>query len=115
MASAPRQSRFHGLREDEAAVGEICLGLTGWTTGYDVASANYLRNMVDTWPDQVVTEADTLEGERRYRAHGQINHYGPAAASCCGRHSGRTYRLGSVGVVPETLSRRVISGGVRSS
>ena len=23
---------------------EICLGLTGWTTGYDVATQNYMKN-----------------------------------------------------------------------
>jgi hypothetical protein len=30
---------------------EICLGLTGWTNGYDVALKNYVKNMVDPWAD----------------------------------------------------------------
>jgi predicted ester cyclase len=30
---------------------EICLGLTSWTTGYEVAAANFYRNMIAPWSD----------------------------------------------------------------
>ena len=42
---------------------EICLGLTGWTTGYEVAAQNYLKNMVQPWADQEMTEVENIEGE----------------------------------------------------
>jgi predicted ester cyclase len=40
---------------------EICLGLTGWTTGYDVAFANYYRNMIAPWADLQFEEQDITE------------------------------------------------------
>lgn len=46
---------------DTAAYTEICLGLTGWTTGYDVASANYYRNMIAPWSDLTFKEEDITE------------------------------------------------------
>lgn len=57
---------------------EICLGLTGWTTGYEIASKNYLRNMVEPWSDQIVTEADSIEGEGAVvtRSHVEATHTG---------------------------------------
>ena len=40
---------------------EICLGLTHWTTGYDVALANYYRNMIAPWSDLAFKEEDVSE------------------------------------------------------
>ncbi|MGI5517994.1 ester cyclase [Streptomyces sp. CA-106131] len=57
---------------------EICLGLTGWTTGYDVALQNYIRNMVEPWSDQVTTEVESVEGEDAVvtRSHLEATHTG---------------------------------------
>jgi len=46
---------------DMAAYTEICLGLTGWTTGYDLALANYYRNMIAPWSDLAFREEDISE------------------------------------------------------
>jgi predicted ester cyclase len=46
---------------DMAAYTEICLGLTEWTTGYDVAFANYYRNMIAPWSDLSFKEEDLTE------------------------------------------------------
>jgi predicted ester cyclase len=43
---------------------EICLGLTGWTTGYDIALKNYVKNMVEPWSDMRTSEEEVIEGER---------------------------------------------------
>jgi len=40
---------------------EICLGLTDWTTGYQVAFANYYRNMIAPWSDMTFKEEDIAE------------------------------------------------------
>jgi predicted ester cyclase len=40
---------------------EICLGLTEWTTGYEVAAANFYRNMVAPWSDMTFTIEDLTE------------------------------------------------------
>jgi predicted ester cyclase len=40
---------------------EICLGLTDWTTGYEVAAANYYRNMVAPWSDMSFAIEDLTE------------------------------------------------------
>jgi predicted ester cyclase len=42
---------------------EICLGLTGWTTGYAPALANFMKNMVAPWSDMVTNVEETVEGE----------------------------------------------------
>jgi len=57
---------------------EICLGLTGWTTGYEVAFGNYVRNMVEPWRDQKVTEIEDVEGEGTVvtRSHVEATHTG---------------------------------------
>ena len=57
---------------------EICLGLTGWTTGYDVASQNFLKNMVEPWSDQTMTEAETIESDDAVvsRFHVEATHVG---------------------------------------
>lgn len=46
---------------DTARYTEICLGLTEWTTGYDVAFANYYRNMIAPWSDLTFKEEDVTE------------------------------------------------------
>lgn len=46
---------------DMAGYTEICLGLTTWTTGYDVALANYYRNMIAPWSDLAFNEEDISE------------------------------------------------------
>ena len=40
---------------------EICLGLTGWTTGYPTAAANFYRNMVAPWSDMTFSVDDITE------------------------------------------------------
>jgi len=47
---------------DFAGYTEICLGLTGWTTGYDAALKNYVKNMVEPWTDLKMTEQEVVEG-----------------------------------------------------
>jgi predicted ester cyclase len=48
---------------DLEAYHEICLGLTGWTTGYTVALSNYMKNMVAPWSDMDFKEEEVHEGE----------------------------------------------------
>jgi predicted ester cyclase len=40
---------------------EICLGLTGWTLGYEVAAANFHRNMIAPWSDMEFRIEDVTE------------------------------------------------------
>src|SRR5215470_6939027 len=40
---------------------EICLGLTEWTTGYEVAAANFYRNLVAPWSDMTFSIEDLTE------------------------------------------------------
>jgi predicted ester cyclase len=40
---------------------EICLGLTDWTTGYEVSAANFYRNLVAPWSDMTFTIEDLTE------------------------------------------------------
>jgi hypothetical protein len=42
---------------------EICLGLTGWTIGYDVAFQNYRNNMIDPWAEPETSEEEVLEAD----------------------------------------------------
>jgi predicted ester cyclase len=42
---------------------EICLGLTGWTTGFEVALRNYAQNMMAPWSDMRMTEEEAIEGQ----------------------------------------------------
>jgi predicted ester cyclase len=42
---------------------EVCLGLTGWTTGYSIALANWMKNMVAPWSDLSTTEEEIVEGD----------------------------------------------------
>jgi hypothetical protein len=49
---------------------ETCLGLTGWTTGFDIALGNYYRNMVQPWSDMVGTEEEVITGPHAAAAGG---------------------------------------------
>ena len=41
---------------------ENCLGLTGWTTGFEVALGNYARNILAAFGDMQFTTEDVIEG-----------------------------------------------------
>lgn len=41
---------------------ESCLGLTGWTTGYEIARQNYVHNLVEPWAHMEVTEEELVAG-----------------------------------------------------
>ena len=57
---------------------ENCLGLTGWTTGYDVALKNYVKNMVEPWSDMHITEEEVIADENAVvsRLHTDATHTG---------------------------------------
>jgi predicted ester cyclase len=63
---------------DLAGYTEICLGLTEWTTGYDVAAANFYRNMVAPWTDMSHSIEDLTESAERVtvRMHIAATHSG---------------------------------------
>jgi predicted ester cyclase len=46
---------------DLGGYNEICLGLTGWTTGYEIAAANFYRNMIAPWSDMSSSIEDLTE------------------------------------------------------
>jgi predicted ester cyclase len=57
--------------QDYAHLGEVvdlqgytenCLGLTGWTSGFDVALQNYARNILGAFSDLEFTTEDLIEG-----------------------------------------------------
>jgi predicted ester cyclase len=41
---------------------ENCLGLTGWTTGFEVAWRNFQRNMIDPFSDMTFAVEEVVEG-----------------------------------------------------
>src|SRR6516165_11796484 len=41
---------------------EQCLGLTGWTTGAEIALQNFYRNLVQPWADMKMTEKEIVAG-----------------------------------------------------
>jgi predicted ester cyclase len=57
---------------------EICLGLTGWTTGFEVALRNYIQNMVTPWSDMRMTEEEAIEDQDAVvvRNHIEATHTG---------------------------------------
>jgi len=63
---------------DLEAYTEICLGLTPWTTGYAVATANFYRNMIAPWTDISFTVEDLQESEGgvTVRNHVEATHTG---------------------------------------
>ena len=57
---------------DVEAYTEICLGLTDWTTGYEVAAANFYRNMVAPWSDMTFTIEDLTESAEGVTARSHV-------------------------------------------
>ena len=41
---------------------ENCLGLTGWTTGFEIALQNFARNILAPFSDLLFTTEDVIEG-----------------------------------------------------
>jgi predicted ester cyclase len=57
--------------QDYARLGEVvdlqgytenCLGLTGWTTGFDIALQNFANNILAPFSDLEFTPQDVIEG-----------------------------------------------------
>jgi hypothetical protein len=67
---------------DLDAYTEICLGLTGSTTGYEVAAANFYRNMVAPWSDMTFSIDDLTESADgvTVRNHATATHTGEKPA-----------------------------------
>ena len=65
---------YEGMRRvvDFAGYTEICLGLTGWTTGYEVALGNYMKNMMTPWEGRETTEEDVVEGTGKVTVRSRI-------------------------------------------
>jgi predicted ester cyclase len=57
---------------------EICLGLTTWTVGHDVALGNYFKNLVQPWSDLEVEEDQVVVGPHTVvmRLHTKATHVG---------------------------------------
>jgi predicted ester cyclase len=57
---------------------EICLGLTDWTVGFEVALANYVKNIVRPWSDVHVREDALVTGSNTVvmRTHTTATHSG---------------------------------------
>jgi predicted ester cyclase len=57
---------------------EICLGLTNWTVGYQVALQNYVKNMVQPWTDLEAREDQVVDGPDTVviRSHVSATHTG---------------------------------------
>jgi predicted ester cyclase len=57
---------------------ENCLGLTGWTTRFDVALANLRRNMLATFHDLRSTVEEVIEGQNTVviRSRTEATHVG---------------------------------------
>jgi predicted ester cyclase len=57
---------------------EICLGLTPWTVGHDVALRNYFKNLVQPWADVEMEEEQVVVGPETVvtRLHVQATHVG---------------------------------------
>jgi predicted ester cyclase len=74
--------------QDYAHLGEVvdlqgytenCLGLTGWTTGFEVALGNYARNILSAFSDFEYATTDTIEGSHgvAIRTRAEATHSGP--------------------------------------
>jgi predicted ester cyclase len=63
---------------DLAGYTENCLGLTGWTTGFEVAWANFQRNMLAPFSDMTVAPQEVVEGRQALllRARVEATHTG---------------------------------------
>ena len=51
---------------------EICLGLTEWTIGYEIAAANFYRNMIAPWSDMTFTIEDLTESADGVTARSRV-------------------------------------------
>jgi predicted ester cyclase len=75
-----RTQDFAGLDDvvDVAGYTEICLGLTNWTVGHDVALRNYYKNLVQPWTDVEVEEEQVVVGPETVvvRSHMKATHVG---------------------------------------
>jgi predicted ester cyclase len=67
-----------GETVDLAGYTENCLGLTGWTTGFELAVANLKRNMFVPWRDMTSTVEEVVEGENTVviRSRNEATHVG---------------------------------------
>jgi len=85
---------------------EICLGLTEWTTGYEVALGNYFTNMLQPWADHRVTEHEVVEGQDAVtvRTSHEATHVGPFLGIA---PTGRRVHWDSVGIVHVQAGRVV--------
>jgi predicted ester cyclase len=57
---------------------ENCLGLTGWTTGFEVALQNYARNILAAFSDLAFGTVDVIEGSdtMAIRSRAEATHTG---------------------------------------
>ncbi len=51
---------------------ENCLGLTGWTTSFEVALQNYARNILEPFTDFQFTTIDVIEGADALSMHNRV-------------------------------------------
>ena len=74
--------------QDYAHLGEVvdfqgytenCLGLTGWTTGFEVALQNWARNILSAFSDLEFEPIDVVEGQDAVvvRSRAEATHTGP--------------------------------------
>jgi predicted ester cyclase len=57
---------------------ENCLGLTSWTTGYAIASANFEKNLVKPWAEREQATEEIVESDDSVviRQHIEVTHVG---------------------------------------
>ena len=75
-----QERAFDGLGDvvDLDGYTEICLGLTPWTVGFQVALANYVKNMVRPWGDLESVDEQVIAGPDAVvvRGHTTATHVG---------------------------------------
>ena len=83
---------------DVAAYREVCLGLTDWTTGYDLAFANFYKNMIQPWSEMRFNEQEVVEGVDAVtvRSSVEATHVGPFLGI---EPTGRRVRWDNVSIV----------------
>jgi len=64
---------------DVEAYTENCVGLTGWTTGFNTALKNFQQGIASVLTDMKMTEQDVLEGQDTLviRSRIEATHSGP--------------------------------------
>jgi hypothetical protein len=75
---------------------EICLGLTPWTVGYDVALKNYVKNIVQPWSNVDVREEQEVAGPETVVIGGHSRAHHCNAQRSVSRHS-RDRQTGRMG------------------